>query len=178
MMLPRFTSECEEGYHTDPLLSKIDCEHQTLPLQKLIHANLKATDPDLFHLWDALRLDNDEIHDLMARHAVAGGGHATMQGAACSWLKSRVDHVNWHDWLQIQDRCPQPHLEWDDAIADCVEIAADAEQEDPAGASKAGVSVWLIATFVLSFVLASVLLVGLYLLLRKVGRSPAHMENP
>lgn len=161
-MLPRYTAECNKGYDADPLLSATSCQLQKLQLDKFINANLKATDPDLFHLWEAFWLDNNEVLNLMSYHTLAGGAHDEMQDTACSWLKSREDNVKWTDWLKIHDRCPQPNLEWDNSTSLCIKVVPDAAED------KLGVPVWLIVLLVMSFIALQLFLMVLYLIARKV----------
>eukprot|EP00240_Pyramimonas_obovata_P000405 CAMPEP_0118926970 /NCGR_PEP_ID=MMETSP1169-20130426/4561_1 /TAXON_ID=36882 /ORGANISM="Pyramimonas obovata, Strain CCMP722" /LENGTH=563 /DNA_ID=CAMNT_0006868639 /DNA_START=3192 /DNA_END=4880 /DNA_ORIENTATION=+ len=99
VLLPEYTDACGRSYSTDPLESGIFCGKESIDLTKLISSKVKENNPDLYNFWNEFSLTNDEYRALLSLHVAGGGLLATIDQAACEWVKE-AGAARWHSWVQ------------------------------------------------------------------------------
>jgi hypothetical protein len=81
----------------------VNCEKEVQSLRKIMNAKQYTEEPDLAYIFDSWKLSNSGIRELMLYHKDSGGTHATVEGAACAWLKDNFQ--TWRPWARIEKPC-------------------------------------------------------------------------
>eukprot|EP00854_Cymbomonas_tetramitiformis_P017998 gene17998-21436_t len=113
VQLPEFSTNFDTEFSSslDPLTSDIGFDQEVIHLTKIISQDVKTLEPDLFHLWERLFLDAEDLEALMRLHPLSGS-HSTAQTvdeAACEWTKANVNR--WKPWVRNSARASDYNVE-------------------------------------------------------------------